>query len=368
MDKAVQTKVNATINKLIAYAADELMLDQFDITYTINRLATLCGVTPAPAEADYGDGDLDSLINELTALVPVDRAAIIDIIMPLPHTVNYYFTDELGRNRDKAFEFLFGLYASNGSASGKDFVRYSVNGEGVGRSVFLTVGSDELKYTPKLLGNRIAELECPDFMSDDIAAREAAFSEQYGGVIAKRIGDDGGYMCAETAAVTSAAIKNKISDGVVKISELDYPAAAISVSGPKNSAVREAARIIKAATDENIPCVCACASGEWTTFYLIFANDVAASEYIKASDALFFSGVYETVDFSPLVPVLKKGTALSTDLFAFKSLYSKIGGVKHGEKAESALDDVISEEFKKLLAASSVEKDKVAAIAVAKEN
>lgn len=368
MEKSTQSKLNAAINKLTAYAADELMLDQFDVTYTTNRLAALVGITPAPAEADYGDGDLNSLIDELTALAPVDRAAVTDIVLPLPHTVNYYFTDELGRNRDKAFDFLFELYAAKGDALGKSYIAYANSGNGVGRSAVLNVGSDDLEYTPVTVADKIARLECPDFMSEDIAAREAAFAEKYGGIIAKRIGDEGEYLCARSAAITSAKVKSKIADGVVKISELDYPAAAISVSGAKNAAVREAARIIKAAADENIPCVCACSFGEWVTFYIIFANDVETSEYIKASDALFFTGVYETIDMSPIVPVLKKGTALSTDLFAFKSLYAKIGGVKHGEKAEAALGDALAEEFKKLLAAASVDKDKVVALATPKQN
>ena len=39
-------KTNKIINKLIAYARDNLMLDALDEVYTAGRLSSLCGVTP----------------------------------------------------------------------------------------------------------------------------------------------------------------------------------------------------------------------------------------------------------------------------------------------------------------------------------
>ncbi len=365
-DKAAAAKINAVFDKMIAYATDNLMLDTLDADYTVNRLCSLVGVVPDGkySEADYGEQTLPDLLNELKALAPdIDVTAVTDLLMPLPHTVNYYFADELGRNIQKAFEFLFELYGKTGEASGADgFVRYTEARKD--RSASIPVGGDYLEYFPVSLGNLVAEMTCPDFMSEDVAKRMAAFAEKYGSAIVKRIGDDSGYLSCRSIALENAAVKKTVKDGAVKVALLDYPAPALSVSGPKNSAAREAVRIIKAASDENISCVCACKVGEWTSFYIVFAGDVAVSDTITKSDALTVCGVAATVDFSPLLPVLQKGTALSTDLFAFKSVYTAIGGVKLGDKASSAIDEQIAKQLKgSISAAASVSEDKAVELA-----
>lgn len=51
--------------------------------------------------------------------------------------------------------------------------------------------------------------------------------------------------------------------------------------------------------------------------------------------------------------VLEKGTALSSDLYAFKPLYAEIGGVKHGAKAAAALGAELVKQFKTALAAAA---------------
>lgn len=353
LDKPTAAKVNTILNKLVTFAEDNLMLDVLDGDYTLNRLCSLVGVTPDKQEADYGDATVSELIAELKTLVPsVDATAVMDMLMPLPHTINYYFSDELSRNPKKAFEFIFELFGKTAHASGANgFTRYVKST--ADRAVFIPVGGDELKYSPIALGNLVASVSCPDFMSEDITARLASFAEKYGCALAKRIGDDSDYMACENIAPAAAPVKTKLKDGAVKVSLIDYPAPTLSVVGPKNSAAREAARIIKAAADENIPCVCACKTGEWTSFYIVFAGEIATGETFAASDALTPCGAAATVDFTPLLSVLQKGTALSSDLFAFKSIYSTVGGVKHGDKAEAALDDAVIKELKKAIAAAS---------------
>lgn len=359
LDKPTASKVNTVLNKLVAFAQDNLMLDVLDADYTLNRLCTLVGTTPDKKNADYGDATAAELIAELKALVPtVDRTAVMDMLMPLPHIVNYYFSDELSRNPKKAFEFLFDLFGKTDSANvANGFSRYVK--QAADRAVFIPVGGDELKYSPIALGNLVASVSCSDFMSEDITARLASFAEKYGCAIAKRIGDDTDYMACEVIAPAAAPVKTKLKDGAVKVSLVDYPAPTLSVVGPKNSAAREAARIIKAATDENIPCVCACKTSEWTSFYIVFAGDIATNETLVESNALTPCGAAATVDFTPLLSVLQKGTALSSDLFAFKSIYATVGGVKHGDKAEAALDDAVAKELKKAIAAvASATEDK----------
>lgn len=366
LDKPTAAKVNKVFNKLTAFALDNLMLDALDEMYTLNKLCSLVGIKPEKIDVDYGDATVDELLAELKTLVPsVDTAMVADMLMPLPHTVNYYFGDELSRNTKKAFGFLFELFGKTGEASGVGgYSRYVKST--ADRSVFLPVGGDELKFSPISLGNCVATLSCPDFMSEDVTARLAAFAEKYGLAIAKVVGADDDYMCCENIAPAAAKVKKQLKDGAVKVNLLDYPAPALSVVGPKNSAAREAARIIKAATDENIPCVCACKTGEWTSFYIVFAGSVATSETIVASDALLPLGVAATVDFAPLMPILSKGTALPNDLAAFKQVYSVVGGVKHGDKAGAALDEAVAELVKKAIAgAASTREEKAIEIAQA---
>lgn len=355
----MKTDINAILNKLVLFAEDELMLDALDETYTLNKLAALVGITPAKIDADYGDATLSDLLDELKAAAPdVDPSRVTEILMPLPHTVNYYFNDAFSRNREKAFDFVYDLFATAGYVSATElgtadgYCPYGVK-PGAKRAVTLLVGEDDLKFTPLSKSARAATLECRDFMSDDIARREAAFADTYGMVIAKRVGSDDAYVCASAAAVTAAKTKETVKDGVVKISVLDYAVPALSVKGPKNSAAREAAKIIKAAAEAQLPCVIAAAPGELTSFYIVFAADVKPAELFAAPNALNACGVFGTAEFAPLISILEKGTALSTDLFEYKPLYSAIGGVKLGAKAVKTLTDELVKRFKPLLAAAA---------------
>lgn len=347
------------LNMLIAYARDNLLLDALDETYTLNRLAKLCGV-PAP-ELDP-DCECELSLDELLGMLgdKVDAADVADAILPLPHTVNGYFRDELSRNTAKAFDFLFDTYALGGCVAAADagnadgFINYAQKPTILTRAALLPVGGDELYFTPRVTGNRIATLSSDDFMVDDIVARESAYVSAYGGTIAKRIGDDATYYVCDETALDSAAVKEQLKSGTVKISLLDYPVPVLAVSGvAKNTVAREAARLVKAAGDAEIPCVVACTAKNGVTFCLVFANDVAPTDTLKAATPLTCCGVFETVDCSPLLSVLEKGTALSTDLFAFKPIYSEIGGVKHGNKAKAALDGALAKIFKTALAASA---------------
>lgn len=355
----MKTNINVTINKLISYAKDELLLDVLDETYTRNRIAQLCGTTPDAGDADYGDSDLKSLLGELKAAAPtVDIKAVLDVLLPLPHTVNYYFNDQLDRNPQKAFDFLFDLYSLCGCVSSSaEFTHngfvFSAAETTDARPIMLAVGSDELKYTPLAVADRVAALECLDVFSEDLALREAAFVETYGGVIAKRVGCDCDYRCCKSAAMTNAKVKKSIDGGVAKIALLDYPVPAISVTGPKNSAVREAARIIKHARDEGLACVLAASASDFVTFYVIFAEKIEETDIIKQGGALQSCGVFTSMDFSPLLPVLEKGTALSTDLFEFKSIYSDVGGVKLGAKAKDKLAEAVVKKYTAALTAAA---------------
>ncbi|MCM1367884.1 MAG: hypothetical protein NC184_03625 [Roseburia sp.] len=364
----MKTNVKNTIDKLLAYAADNLMLDALDKTYTLNRLSAVCGVAlpESTDEADYGDATLDSLLSELAAALPdIDKRAVADMLMPLPHTVNQYFNDELNRNVGKARDFLFELhalggYASSDGAHGCDGYSYRAAYDGDTRSAFLPVG-DELKYTPVAVGGKVARLECPDVFIADILARELAYAEKYGGAIAKRIGGDAAeYLCCDGCALSSAKVKKQLSDGAVKTALLDYPVPVLAFSGiAKNSVMQTAARIVKHAVDAGIDCVCAASAQEkngGVTFYAVFAKpEMTDGDGVlaKNTDALTPCGVFETIDFEPLLPVLEKGVALSTDLFMFKPIYSSIGGVKHGQKAREALDGAVVALFKTALEKSA---------------
>lgn len=351
----MKTDVNTILNKLTTFACDNLMLDALDYTYTLNRLASIAGVTPKVVQdVDYGDSDLNALVAELKSALPaVDGKAVVETLMPLAHTIDYYFTDALGRNTDKAFEFIFDLFAQCGSVS--DGVKLGANGytfytAADGQySVSVNVGGDNLVYTPVSAVGKVACLECPDLLAYDVAQRLAAFADEYKMSIAKTAGDDGAYLCCKEIALDKAKVKEKLAEGVVKTSLLDYPVPALSVVGPKNAAARECARIMKAAADANVKCVVAASPGQFTTMYVVFAGPIAKDDYFVSSDALTACGAVKTVDFAPLLPVLEKGTALSTDLSDYKAVYNEVGGVKHGAKAASALSDALVKKFAAVL-------------------
>ncbi len=370
----MKTDINTVLNKLTTFACDNLMLDALDYTYTLNRLAALAGVTPKKQDIDYGDGDLNSLVAELKAAVPtIDEKAVIDALMPLAHTIDYYFTDALGRSADKAFEFVYDLFAQCGSVSdgvelaSKGYTFYSAP-DASNYSVSLDVGGDSLMYTPISSVGRVAKLSCPDLLAYDVASRLASFAETYGISIAKTAGVDGEYLCCNKTALSCAKVKEQLGGGVVKVALVDYPVPTLSVTGPKNAAARECARIMKAAADAEIKCVVAAESGQFTTLYIVFADATAKDENFASGDALSACGVVKSLDFSPLMSVLEKGTALSTDLFEFKSIYAEVGGVKHGAKAAAALSDALAKKFTAVLsAAATADEAKVKSLA-AQEN
>lgn len=350
----MKTNIALTLNKLIAYARDYLLLDALDEVYTLNRLASLCGVAAVKLEETETDSTLDALLTELKAAVPaVDAEAVKDALLPAPHVVDFYFRDELSRKPQKAFEFLFDLYESVGSvaageASGENgYIHYVGAKNALARPVMLDVGT-AVPYTPIASGNLVAALGGDDALfSSDVAARLVTYATTYGGTIAKRAGDDY-YLVCRDSAIAHAATKKTVRDGAVKIDLLDYPATALKVSGiAKNAVARTAASIIKAATDNNIAHVAAGACVNNTpALYVIFAGDIEKTDVITSADALSVCGVVATPDFAPLLAVLEKGTALSSDLFAFKPLYAEIGGVKLGAKAKATLDAEIAKRIK----------------------
>ncbi len=354
----MKTDIKSLLNKFIAYARDNLMLDALDETYTLNRLAALCGVTPAPAEVDCTD-TLDALFAALAEVAPnVDKADVTDILLPQPHTVNGYFRDELTRKPKKAFDFLFELYALAGLVSAedgevKDFVRYTAH-DCSAPAVSLPIGDAELGYSPTVTKNHIAAIDgTDDILADDITAREAAYVQAYGGVIARHSGA-AVYKVCDVAALDSAKIKTQISDGSVKLALLDYPVPALKAFGiAKNSVAREAAKIMKAASDKSLEYTVACTADTGVSFYIGFAKLAPAAGELAAFDTLSACGVFGTIDYSPLMSVLEKGTALPNDLAAFKSVYAEIGGVKHGAKASAKLDEHLTTVFKPALAASA---------------
>lgn len=371
--------INNTLNKLLVYAYDNLLLDALDGEYTLNRLANICGVA-APAidnDADYGDATLEELLTELKTLLPtVDVAAVAELLFPMPRTVNYCFARKLMRGKDKALDFLYELYAhgyncvSVGASFGKNgYIGYAADGIKPISAVAFNAG-EELAYTPVAVANHIAMLENPDILSDDVISREVAYVSTYGGAIAARIGATAPYLCCDDFALTSAGVKTQISSGTVKVSLLDYPVPAIAFNGiAKNAVMREAARVIKAATGAGIACVAATAAKDGVTIYAVFANDIApdAANILVCSDALAACGVFKTIDCSPLVPVLEKGTALSTDLMRFKPIYDIIGGTKYGAKAGAELGGALVDMYRNALkAANSATEEQIVSLSQTK--
>lgn len=356
----MKNDINTVLNKFIAYARDNLMLDALDETYTLNRLAALCGTTAAQADTECTES-LDALFAQLAAFAPdVDKSDVIDIILPLPHTVNGYFRDELDRKPKKAFDFLFDLYALGGTVSqetGGDvdgYVRYTAKALPDSPAVSLPVGDAELDYAPRVVKNHIAKIYGDDdILADDITARLVAFATTYGGVIAKRASTSD-YLCGDVFALDAAKIKEQLSDGSVKLALIDYPVPALKVFGiAKNSVAREAARIMKAAADAGLDYTAACSAKDGVALYIVFAKPLPETDGIAAFDALAACGVFATTDFSPLMSVLEKGTALPNDLAEYKSVYAAIGGVKHGAKASAVLDAHLASLFKTALKASA---------------
>lgn len=350
--------INATINKLISYAFDNLLLDPLDEVYTLNRLATACGVA-APArdeDADYGDATFAELLNELKAACPAaDVTAVKNALVPMPRTVNSYFLDAFDRSAEKAFDFLYELYA-HCDCGLNALPAYEKNGF----TAYCKTATDPLKliaidgamYVPQAAADRVAYLEAEDIIAEDVLAREAAFVKNYGGVIAYRPGDEK-YATAKAFALTEANAQKTLADSPVKVTLLDYPVPALAFNGvAKNATIREVLRVIKAAETAELGFVIAAAPKDGITYYLVFANDVTPNEYVTDSDALTACGVYAAPDYSPLLSVLEKGTALSTDLAAFKPIYDVIGGVKHGAKAAVALGGLLADKFKPVLSAA----------------
>ena len=366
----MKTDINSTLNKLTAYAIDNLLLDPLDQTYALNRLATVCGVNPQiDYDADYGEATLAQLLDELAAALPqVDKAAITDILFPMPRTINYYLESKLARGADKALDFLFDLYAhgynavSECKAPGKDgYTCYHYESVTPVEAAALSVGGEQLVYTPVAVGNRIATLKNPDILSDDIVRRLAAYATEIGGTIAARIGEGADYMCCATSALDGAKVKKQVKDGAVKVSLLDYPVPALSFNGiAKNTVQREVVRVIKAAAENGTACVVAANAKDGVTFYIVFASEIQKSEFILGGNALTACGVVRVKDCTPLLSVLEKGTALSTDLNEYKPIYDKIGGVKHGNNAVTALGGALVDMYLPLLkAAASATEDQV---------
>ncbi len=351
------------IDKLISYARENLMLDALDETYARNRLCALLKVKPGAADADAPEYEnVEELAKELNAAYPdVALDAVMDVLMPAPHMIDYWFADEMGRSPQKAFDFLYELYGlaacvSPSAACNKDgYVHYEKHADACQRPIMLDANGAS-PYTPRVSGNRIATLACDDVFSADIAAKLGAFVSAYGGAIAKKIGSSGDYACCSDIAPAHASIKKQLKDGAVKVGLLDYPVPALAFSGiAKNAVEREVAGVIKRAADAGLACTAACArdkSGSHV-FYVIFAGDIAADEVSSPEPVLGACGVFETVELASLISVLEKGTALSTDLFMFKKIYSAIGGVKHGAKAAAVLTDALVAEYKTALAAAA---------------
>lgn len=360
----MKTDINNILNKLTAYAIDNLLLDPLDQIYALNRLSTVCGLAEPKLDedADYGDATFGELLDELSAALPqVDKAAVADILFPMPRTVNYYLDGKLARGANKAFEFLFDLYAhgynlvSDSGALGENayLCYYKDNVTPVGAAA-LTVGGSQLVYTPLVMGNHVAALENPDILTDDIVSREAAFATEYGYAIAARIGDGAEYMTCAHTALQSANVKKQLSDGAVKVALLDYPVPALSFTGiAKNAVQREAVKVLKAAASENIPTVVAADNKNGLTVYIVFAGDIVSDGIILGGGTLALCGVFQTKNCKPLLPVLEKGTALSTDLSEFKPIYDKIGGVKHGKDAVEELGGALASLYLPLLKAAA---------------
>jgi len=347
------------------------MLDELDETYALNRLAELCKVKPFALDSDVTtDETFDALIKELKSETEVNAAAVADILMPAAHTVDFYFGDELGRNKDKAFDFLYDLYEHGGcvnpsAAHGCDGYCYYAYRDGIPQKPVTLDVEAPLCFTPLVSGNRIASVDSGDIIVIDTLRRMCAYVSAYGGTAAAKPGD-GKFLCCADSAVAHAKAAKTVSDGAVKVSLLDYPVPALAITGvAKNAVCREAARIIAAANSVPVTAAAAKVNGE-TAIFAIFASD-PSDDIVKAADALTACGVFAAADYAPLLPVLEKGVALSTDLFEFKPIYSSIGGVKHGAKAAAALDAEVVKRFKAALgAAASATAEQAAAFAAQK--
>lgn len=353
----MKTDTNCVLNKIISYAFDNLLLDPLDEVYTLNRLATVCGV-PVPVRdesCDYGDATLGELLDELGKAV--DKTAIADILMPMPRTVNMRFTDLSARSMSKAFDFLYELYAhcddlisAAPAFASNGFCCYTAHAPAPALVSLPAVGA---AYSPISSGNKTACFACEDILAEDVLSREAAFVGNYGGGIAIRQGDTE-YFTAQTLALAEAQASKQIADGSVKVALLDYPVPALAFNGiAKNAVMREVARVLKAAAAKELKPVIAAAAKNGVTFYLVFAGLVEPDGYLVADTPLTACGVFAVGDYSPVLPVLAKGTALSTDLSAFKPVYDAVGGVKHGAKAADALGGLLVDKIKPALAAAA---------------
>lgn len=364
----MKNDLDLTVNKIISYAFDNLLLDSLDEVYTLNRIAAACGVKSIKRDedADYGDATLGELLDELPD--GADKDAVAAAVFPLPRTINAYFGDALDRGKKKAFEFLFELYGygrnilSKSPALGADgFLGYYGDAQSAPYGVWL----DDLSYTPRVLGNHIASLDKPDVMLDDILAREAAYVSNYGGTVATRVGDKE-YLCCDASALTVAPVKKTLSDGPVNVSVLDYPVPALAFNGiAKNAVIREVKRIADGAAAAGYAVTVAAAEKNGVTFYLVFSGEGKKDEgnILRDFDALTACGVFKTADCTPVLSVLEKGTALSTDLAPYKAVYDIAGGVKHGAKAPAALGDALVRIFKPVFALSaSADEESVVAL------
>lgn len=350
---------NSIINKLVAYAMDNLLLDTLDQTYAVNRLASIAGLA-APSvdcDAEYGDATYTALLDELAAAVPnIDRDAVKEVLFPMPRTVNYYLENKLARGADKAFAFLFDLYehgdaVSQSPALGENgFICYYADKPSASYAA-LDVGGQQLGYTPIAVGNYIATLKNPDLLTDDTVRRLSDFAAEYDMTAAVRAGSGDDYMCCKLTALDNAKTKKQLKDGPVKVSVLDYPVPALAFGGiAKNAVLREVCKTVKSAADAGFPCVVA-ASGKG--MYVVFAKEIATNEYLLGSDVLAACGIFRTKNCTPLLSVLEKGTALSTDLAEFRAVYDKIGGIKHGKNAPSVLGGALVQMCLPLLSAAA---------------
>ena len=359
----MKADISNIVSKLMAYARDNLMLDALDETYTVNRLAAITGASAIKldCDAEYGDATLQSLLGELAAAAPAtDKRAVVDLLMPVPHTAQMYFSDTYDRNPKKAFDFIFELFAMGGCASDGEageyegYVRYTANTPVGTRSIVLDADGD-VKYTPVTAANRIATVASDDILSFDTIRRQAALSERYGFTAVKRIGANEPIYCCDKTALELAAAKEQLAGGAVKTALLDYPVPVIAFSGiAKNTVISSAVKTVHAAETAGVACVTATAVKDGSlTVYAVFAKDIATDNVLISSNALTACGVFQSADLSELLSILEKGTALPTDQMAYKAIYDDIGGVKLGAKAKAKLDEHVCSAFEKALAAAA---------------
>lgn len=358
----MKNDISVILNKLCAYAMDNLLLDTLDLQYALNRLASLVGCDPVPAldDVDYGDVNFTQLLDELKAAKPnADIAAVCSTLFPMPRTLNYYLQTRLDRAPEKAFEFLFELYAASGvintapALEKGNFCFYSADGAATVKAAALNVGDGQLYYTPVSTAGRVAYLDNPDILSDDMLSRMLYYVTTYGGAIAARVGGGSEYMCCQKLGLGNLT-GEKLSDGTVKVTVLDYPVPVLAFNGiAKNTVAREAGRAVKAAVQANLPCVLAADNTNGVTFYLVFASDISPLSFFTGGAVLDVCGTVRVTDCSALLPVLEKGTALSTDLAKFKLLYDKVGGVKLAKTAPAVLAGALIELFTPVLSAAA---------------